>query len=189
MFYSHSYRGKTDYNHKQKMFERGRRRGAYISEFLLNSGVVVDRKTVVYEVGCGYGGILDYFRSQYDCTVLGSDIDASINDFSLEKGLDIKKGSLEVFSKGKADIIILSHILEHISSPLEFLKNLKNLMRENGVIYVEVPGIKHPKVIDGNLGVQPGHLLYFDKNTAINTFKEAGYKVVTSNEVVRAVLS
>jgi hypothetical protein len=77
----------------------------------------------------------------------------------LKNGWILKKDLWKCFLKKKADIIILGHVLGYIYTLVNFLVKLKSLIKKNGVIYIEVPGIKHPKAaINGNLGVQPGYL-------------------------------
>lgn len=41
----------------------------------------------------------------------------------------------------KFDKIFLFHVLEHIEKPIDFLKSLKLLLKENGKIYIEVPNV------------------------------------------------
>ena len=45
---------------------------------------------------------------------------------------EIPKGSL-------FDIIVCSHVLEHVNEPGKFLRQLRSLLSVNGVIYIEVP--------------------------------------------------
>ena len=67
----------------------------------------------------------------------------------------------------KSDLIILSHILEHIYDPKVFRKATK-LLNPNGLIYIEVPGINNPRIIKRNYSIQAGHLYYFNKETLLN---------------------
>ena len=39
------------------------------------------------------------------------------------------------------DLIIISHVLEHLEDPLETITYLSTLLSNNGFIYIEVPGI------------------------------------------------
>ena len=186
-YYKYNYRGKTFQGHKNSLFNRGRRRGEYINKYLLQNdkNLIIDTHAVIYEVGCGYGGILDFFKCKYKWQVYGSDIDISINRFSQNQGLNIKQGSINVFNKGLADIVILSHVLEHISDPVKFIREVVTLIKDSGVIYIEVPGIKNPKVINSNLGAQPGHLIYYDKDTLTKVCEKENLSVVSSNEIVQ----
>lgn len=41
----------------------------------------------------------------------------------------------------KFDKIFMFHVLEHIENPIEFLNNLKPLLKDGGKIYIEVPNV------------------------------------------------
>jgi SAM-dependent methyltransferase len=45
----------------------------------------------------------------------------------------------EISSDRIFDLIICSHVLEHVAEPTEMLRNAKRLLSNNGLIYVEVP--------------------------------------------------
>ncbi|PHI36925.1 hypothetical protein CBQ28_11515 [Pseudoalteromonas sp. GCY] len=53
---------------------------------------------------------------------------------------DFYSKSLSDISK-KFDVITLVHVLEHVSTPLEFLDSLQNLLSESGIIIIQVPNI------------------------------------------------
>lgn len=42
----------------------------------------------------------------------------------------------------KIDFIMFRHLLEHINTPLGFLKDVVKLLENNGIIYIEVPNIE-----------------------------------------------
>jgi SAM-dependent methyltransferase len=58
--------------------------------------------------------------------------------------LDIRLGGIEQFSTehGQFDVIILSHVLEHVSEPAGFLKSAVDLLKPGGYIYIELPGYR-----------------------------------------------
>lgn len=186
-FYQATYRISEDVEHQEILFNRGQRRGAYIQDFLRDHGFKYCGSTV-REVGCGYGGILERFR-QEGCLVAGSDMDRRVSIFGQKKNLDIRHGTSDVLLDGtKADILLLSHILEHIAEPVRFLGDMKPLLKKSGLIYVEVPGVSNPRVIERGYAVQPGHLCYFSLDTLKNACQRAGYRFITGNEMVQALL-
>lgn len=186
-YYRLFYRHESNYKHMQAMYERGRRRGKYISEYLSDNRVMLDGATI-YEVGCGYGGILDYFRLEHGCEVFGSDIDVNAISFSIEKGLNIKKGGVEVFENEGCDILIISHVLEHMKYPIEFIKKSSRLIRKGGYVYIEVPGIENKKVINSNLSAQIGHLMYFNYNSLKSVVEKSKLEVAAGNEIVQMLV-
>ncbi len=96
----------------------------------------------VLDLGCSTGVISNYI-SEAANKVVGIDL----NRKSIEKAKStFKRNNLtfvcdeaESFLSGceeKFDVLILSHIIEHIDNPLEFLNRFKN---QFNLIYIEVP--------------------------------------------------
>lgn len=60
-----------------------------------------------------------------------------------ELGVDVE--TLEIldakFAQGEFDLINLSHVLEHLNDPVRYLKLLRNWLKDDGILYVEVPNI------------------------------------------------
>jgi 2-polyprenyl-3-methyl-5-hydroxy-6-metoxy-1,4-benzoquinol methylase len=88
------------------------------------------------DVGCGDG----FFVSH--CNMLG--IKASGYDISAAVVTMAAKKGLEVFNKleeinEKFDIITMFDVLEHMENPRNELKSLANLLKPNGLIFIETP--------------------------------------------------
>jgi len=182
------YRRDDDNNHIENLFARGERRGKYIEKFLVNANIELTGAKV-FEIGCGYGGIINHFH-QIGCKVKGCDIDPSVEHYAKTKSLDVCTGTIDIFdSVERANVLILSHVLEHIPDPILFLQKARHLIDGDGVIYLEVPGIENPRVIKNNLGVQPGHLLYFSKNTLIDICKRSGFEIVGENDIIQLIIT
>lgn len=95
----------------------------------------------VLEVGCGAGGTLSVFRDQ-GCRVLGLDFDRDYLAAAGRNGVETRRGSLEQLQPGETfDLIIVCHVLEHISDPLAFLLRLRDHLSPGGVLYIEVPSL------------------------------------------------
>jgi SAM-dependent methyltransferase len=95
------------------------------------------------DIGCGYGGVVQ-LAGEHGYTGYGCDYDPDAVAFAVSKGLDIRLGGIEQFSAehGNFDVIILSHVLEHVSDPASFLKSAANLLKPGGYIYIELPGYR-----------------------------------------------
>ena len=77
---------------------------------------------------------------------------------------------------GKFDIIILTHVLEHLADPLKVLKILFEKLEENGRILIEVPYLSNHKYLPINYFTFE-HLYYFDSNALINLINKSGFEV------------
>ncbi len=80
--------------------------------------------------------------------------------------------------RGRADVLLVRHILEHASLPLEFIEALKRLTNPNGYIVVEVPDCS--RAMDGcdYTTIWEEHTLYYTPETFRQGFPLAGLGVV-----------
>jgi SAM-dependent methyltransferase len=184
-FYEFEYRFSLFDLHKdivENTFNRGIRRGEKISRFLEKGGISIEGKRI-YEIGCGYGGILEYFKSR-GCSVWGSDFTPKAVNYGRNRGLNLEVGSLGILRslEIKPEIVILSHVLEHIEKPVEFLKEINDLIDEKTIVYVEIPVLE-------KRSVQIGHLVFYTPETLNDTLARSGLNLVDCNEKIQAVCS
>lgn len=172
-------------------FEMNRVRGSAIRDFIYPyiSLAPGDR---VYEIGCASGGILSIFQ-ELGCQVVGCDPGGQFFDPGRQRGLTLLEGTSEVLHPyGQADLIILSHVLEHVSDPVDFVRNVRELLRPGGMLYIQVPGIMvdHPGFIGQSflrMIIFP-HLFYFCQATLQQTAFRAGFSVVAGSERAEVLL-
>jgi 2-polyprenyl-3-methyl-5-hydroxy-6-metoxy-1,4-benzoquinol methylase len=139
-FYSNIYRRIYGGQPPQEFFN-DQKKGKGIEIFKFVDSVCKPKR--VLEVGCGAGGILSVFRDN-GCEVIGLDFDDDYLDVARQNGITTITGSLDkLASKDKYDLIILSHVLEHIVEPARFLETLIEHLEDTGVIYIEVPSLNN----------------------------------------------
>jgi SAM-dependent methyltransferase len=95
----------------------------------------------ILDIGCGrgYNGI--YLKTlQTSCEVYGIDIlpDSSVPDFYIYKNVDLDKGILP-YPDDFFDIILFTHVIEHLYSPLSLGKEINRVMKKQAKIYIETP--------------------------------------------------
>lgn len=189
-FYETDYRrhqGAGSTLHAQGQFERGMRRGTYITAFL-DTHQIPFRGLRVAELGCGYGGILEVFR-QNGCSVKGWDWSREAVTFGRSKGLDLYRASIDPLPSmdGEVDLIILSHVLEHLNVPQRFLQELRQKMAPEGYLYTEVPGMDNPRVKQRRYAAQPAHLWYFTLPTMQQLMESCGFRLIDGNPIIQGV--
>jgi len=139
-FYSNVYR-KIYGSQRPQDFFNDQKKGKGIEIFNFIKSVIKPKR--VLEVGCGAGGILSVFCDN-GCEVIGLDFDDDYLNVARKNGITTITGSLDKLgSKDKYDLIILSHVLEHIIEPAEFLGTLIEHLEDTGVIYIEVPSLNN----------------------------------------------
>ncbi len=146
----------------------------------------------VYEIGCGAGGILKYFQER-KCEVYGSDLGNEYLKYGKKQGLKLVHGSAEELKKfGKADLVILNHVIEHFKNPVEYLKKIRALIKPGGMLYVGAPGIKIiPELYKYDLlfYLQNAHAYHYTLNTLSFVLGQAGYRLQKGNERIQSVFT
>jgi 2-polyprenyl-3-methyl-5-hydroxy-6-metoxy-1,4-benzoquinol methylase len=167
-------------------FQRGKRIINFIRKY--DPTFSLEGKLVL-EIGCSAGGILLAFRdagAQVKGFDLGPDIEYGIKEY----GLCLEYGTIEDYHETqKPDIIIYSHVLEHLPHPNEELKRIKELCHEKTLVYIEVPGVLYMHKSDGDflrylLNI---HLYCFSLGTLKNLLAKNGFTLVFGNEQVRSL--
>ena len=146
-FYKHEYRKLYggEESPSDEFFREQYYRGHKIFSYLQHVGVVqAPPELFVLEVGCGAGGILQYFREK-GCRVQGVDLGADYLMFGRTRhDLDLRVGTIAVVAgKIMPNIIIYSHVFEHVLAPNEELAHVDRLLDDGGVVYIECPGVKN----------------------------------------------
>jgi len=193
-FYQSEYRGLYEGKNANAIsaFEDEVSRGTLICKFLRSSGAI-DRPIsdlAVLEVGCGAGGVLKVFSDQ-GCQVFGTDINPKYLDFGKRTHrLPLACGHLSGLDIPFApDIIIYSHVLEHILNPHEELRHARELLKNDGIIYIETPGVFFLRrgTYDFMQIIQNAHVFYFTLRSLRNLLEQNGYIFVFGNEFIRSV--
>ncbi len=95
------------------------------------------------EVGCGPGYGLQEGRRR-DWEVYGQDVtDVFANTIKEKLGVEIYLGELEQanFQKNFFDVVYLDSVIEHVPHPASLLKEIKRIIKPNGLIYIITPHI------------------------------------------------
>lgn len=94
-----------------------------------------DRRLRVLDFGCGQGGLLETMALAYgQHSYFGCDTNAQARITA--DGVSIHRDLSDL--QGLFDVIVLSHVLEHLID-FEILGRLSKLLHPSGVMYVEVP--------------------------------------------------
>ena len=137
---------------------------------------------VVLEIGLGPGWMLSALR-RHGWRVVGTErTSKSLRPFSERSGLPVFVGGTDALkSKPTFDLVILFHVLEHLSDPLHIILQCEKLLKPGGKVIVSVPNFEswQSKATKKNwfhLDV-PRHLFHFSPNSLSELLKRAGLEI------------
>jgi SAM-dependent methyltransferase len=149
------------------------------------------------EIGCGSGTKLAEFKKQCSLNNImanyyGCDYSSDSVELSNKKGLVVSQGGWETLGNKKFDILILSHIVEHFSNLDRELGGIKALMKQGGVVYVEVPGVcdlenKREYAYNYNIYSVLAHMYNFNLTSLRYVMESNGFIFIKGNEYVRSL--
>jgi 2-polyprenyl-3-methyl-5-hydroxy-6-metoxy-1,4-benzoquinol methylase len=116
--------------------QRLRKTAECIAEFL------PDKNLRILDIGCANGGLLGYLKELGYPNLCGIDpSSACVENIQRNYGIEASIGSLFQLPQniGKFDVIILSHVLEHIQDIQSAIRSIEQLLNLEGYVYIEVP--------------------------------------------------
>lgn len=138
----------------------------------------------VLDVGSGNGGMLQALNNIGFADLTGSDSSFKCIDRIKELGFkgwqgDVLSDDFYNKSEGKFDLIILSHVLEHLVEPLDAVVRLSRLLSKVGRLYIETPDssryINYSSVPFYYFDTE--HINHFDKFSLENICSQASLAV------------
>lgn len=95
----------------------------------------------ILDIGCGNGGLLIALRNAGFTNVVGMDPSSGCVARLQANGIRGVAATLETLPEdiGSFDLIILSHVLEHLLEPRRAMLAIRSLLSETGLLYIETP--------------------------------------------------
>jgi len=145
-------------------------RQAVISSAL--SAHAIAAGAAVLDIGGGRGECCRHLVPRYRIVVADT-TDYPPVDPRIEKlhGLYFTKVDGETF-----DVVVMNHILEHVFSPTALLASAHNVLKESGILIVEVPFELYTPLVAGHLG-DWRHVAYFCRTTLRQFLEKSGFAV------------
>lgn len=137
----------------------------------------------IADVGCGGGALLDHLRG-FNSQLIGiepsKEWSKSLIDRGYEWHQDIQS-ALKVW-KGKLDLVFSTQVIEHVLNPVEFLSDIRSLLKKDGTAIISTPNRKDilmsliPKVFP-SFFYRVQHRWAFDSISLINCAKKANFQI------------
>ncbi len=152
------------------------RRAAYTAEILEREGLLAGTRRVL-DVGCGEGTILkEIGRRAPQAELHGVEPARASAAFAREQaGCAVYASLGEALGSGLVfDLIVVNHVLEHVSDPVRFLTLLRGALAPGGAVHVDVPDAQ---AYDSVTDLHVAHLFHFLPSTLAAVGIKAGYGV------------
>jgi len=144
----------------------------------------------VLDVGCGDGTLARAIRAEWPAAVVGITHSAA----EAARGRDVFEqvvvADLETYDPtplGMFDVVICSHVLEHLTAPERLLRTLRDRLAPGGTLLVALPNVlfwrQRLELLRGQFRYTDGglmdrtHLRFFDWETAAALVRDAGYEI------------
>jgi len=154
----------------------------FINEYLKNN--IDKHKAKLLEVGSGLG-YLTYSLHNAGYNIQGVElssdaVEGAINQFG---NLYQCKNALKLGGENNFDVILLTEVIEHLSNPEAFIKQLSNILSPNGVILVTTPNKEFisNKASEWASDLPPVHLWWFTKKSFQTIAMKTNMKVEFQN--------
>jgi len=87
----------------------------------------IEGKKEVYELGSGPGFLKEFVKNE----------DLRLTDVEKHPWIDVKVDALNLpFEKESVDVLICSHMLHHLASPMKFLSDVYDALRPGGLVLI-----------------------------------------------------
>ena len=106
---------------------------------------VVNKDSIIGDIGCGKGGFVTYLNSLRYKNVQGIEISTESIEYCLENNIKVEKGSADdipLFEQNKKyDLLFCSNIIEHLYDLEQVTTSFNNVLSQNGNVFIDVPDV------------------------------------------------
>lgn len=134
----------------------------------------------ILDIGC-HEGIFLKLAQNSGCHVFGLEPNHKMVDYAKKMNLSVTQGTIETFTaEKKFDLVTLFHVLEHLKNPKNEIKKIRDFLKPNGHLVLEVPNIESylaKKLKDDWPLINSEHLSYFSLKTIKIFLNNNGFSV------------
>lgn len=133
------------------------------------------RNKKVLDVGCGAGNFLKLVKDK-ECNVTGLEPDFVYTE---SNEVNIVNEFLENYTTdNKYDLLTSFHVIEHVENPNLFLQKCRDLLKDDGLLYLECPSIDRIYGDTVDYFFWYAHLNTFSKNTLSAFLFKNGFEIL-----------
>lgn len=183
--YREEYRKIRKEHASQEYMIQSTRRAHAQKEFIRQTGRDFKNANIL-DIGCAAGALLKQFANDGN-KIFGFEPDKAMFSKSQENlgtfsHIWNSAFNVDLVKAYKFDLIMASHVLEHVPDPIQFLKDLIPLLSDKGIIFIEVPNESPESVYEQTRQCVKGlmHLWFFQLKSLVQMIDVAGGVLVRS---------
>ena len=129
----------------------------------------------ILDIGCGLGLFYDALKNEFPqiSEYYAVEPDNDMREYLLSKGIKEVYKNINEVKENNFSLIIMSHVLEHLPNPREFLSKVINYLQKDGRIFIEVPN--RDDLYKKALSL---HTIVFNVSGFNKILREIGYRVI-----------
>jgi 2-polyprenyl-3-methyl-5-hydroxy-6-metoxy-1,4-benzoquinol methylase len=141
----------------------------------------------VFDLGCGFGGFV-WAMQQNGMDAWGNELNPNwvnaANVFCDNKLFYGQFAEVQQHVRNKYNLVFVSHTLEHLPDPIKTLREVKEKLEDDGLVYVNVPNSRSDRFRKNgrrsgiDYGNFPMHLNFFTPASMKYLAERAGLKIV-----------
>ena len=185
-YYKNNYNKKNYSAEHNLIFDRMLIPSKFRIDLINNKGIKFSAGEKLLEIGPGSGSMLYLFEKMNLSTfAIEPDLDAVnwlknnfkakifntfFNDWVTNK---------DKYKEIKFDWVVITHVLEHLKEPRQFLSQIKNGLNKNGKVLIEIPNANNPYSDGKEWGYlfDPGHFYYYTIDNLEMMLNSLGFKI------------
>jgi SAM-dependent methyltransferase len=184
-FYDSEYiahRKKKDWGILTPLYEWAMNKHDRDKEKLISKHISLSNSSKVLDVGCAVGTFLLHIKKKTGCAISGVDFKEDLNYPGFET-IDFHQGLFyeQNLPENHFDLVSMWHFLEHDYDPAKSLQMAKKVMKEDGILAIEVPRLDSFsfKLFKNKWpGIQaPQHTVLFDKKSFLRIIEDNGFEI------------
>lgn len=168
---------------------------SYLDKYVLDK--FKNKTANVIEIGCGSGLKLEEIKKFFEINniqvnVFGCDYSENAIKKAKEKHIEVYKGSVDSLIGKTADIVILSHVVEHFTDIKAEFEEIKKLLKMESFLYIEVPGVGE-LINKSEYGYNylvysvMAHMYNFNLTSLRSVIEPLGFEFIAGDEYVRSI--
>lgn len=133
----------------------------------------------ILDIGCGLGWLLSYLSKDWDKH--GIEVSKFASNHATQFG-NIHNGTLEDFDRTGFDVIVMNHVIEHLSDPIGALNKIHSLLKPDGIFIIGTPDFDSAAArryrSNFRLLHDPTHVSLFSSDSMHRCLRDFGFKIL-----------